>query len=569
MSRGGWRDRAGRLSIRWQLVGWVTAVLIVVAAITFAVVYEQTATQLRAQIDHDVAGDVSQLAQAVRTLDTNQPAEAVQALQTYVQTQPYSGASTLLFADVPGAGVASNHTELFEPSTADDGETAEAQEAEVAQGRQLLSGPVGLGTRQVPDAGPARVDERVVRVGGLSVRVGAGEPLILVVRAQRSIAKSFLVAGALALVLALLASYLAAARVSAPLRRMARVAARVDDGDLTPRMEPSGLGSSEVGVLAESFNHMLDRLGAAFAGQREFIADASHELRTPLTVIQGQLEVLAAQEHPSAEEVRQVQRLVSAEVARTSRLVDDMLLLARSERSDFLRVAEVDLVPFVSELWLGASISDERRFELGDVPAGHLNADPDRLAQALRNLIRNAVEHTEAPDGLIRLEIQPRPEGRVRFVVLDDGPGIPHDQLEQVFERFHRTDAGRSRKTGGAGLGLAIVAAIAEAHGGWVRAVGSPSGARLELELPGWRAGVGDGTSGPGAQDAGMGGGAGPGVGAGAPAGAGATGAPAGAGATGAPAGAGATGAAAGGATGDVAGGARAPGTPAPSPAAR
>jgi two-component system OmpR family sensor kinase len=475
----------------------VSAVLIVVAVVTFAVVYEQTATQLRAQIDHDVAGDVGQLAQAVRTLDSNQPAAVAQAMQTYVQTQPYNGASTLLFAEVPGAGVASNHTELFRPSAPDNGESDEAQEAEIAQGRQLLSGPVGVRTRQVPDAGAARVDERIVRVGGLAVRVGAGEPLILVVRAQRSIAKSFLIAGALALGLALLASYLAAARVSAPLRRMARVAARVDDGDLTPRIAHSGLGSSEVGVLAESFNHMLDRLGAAFAGQREFIADASHELRTPLTVIQGQLEVLAAQEHPSADEVRRVQRLVSAEVARTSRLVDDMLLLARSERGDFLRVADVDLVPFVTELWLGASISDERRFELGDTPAGHLQADPDRLAQALRNLIRNAVEHTEPPDGLVRLEIQPHPAGRIRFVVLDDGPGIPRDQLEQVFERFHRTDAGRSRKTGGAGLGLAIVAAIAEAHGGWARAVGSPTGARLELELPGWRAGVDGGTPDP------------------------------------------------------------------------
>ena len=176
---------------------------------------------------------------------------------------------------------------------------------------------------------------------------------------------------------------------------MARVAAQVDDGDLHPRMDSARLAGGEIRVLAESFNRMLDRLSEAFAAQRDFIADASHELRTPLTVIGGQLEVLAAQEHPDPEEVRRVERLVSAEIGRTSRLVDDMLLLARSERGDFLQYREFELEPFVGELWLGARIGQERRFELSAIPDGILRADPDRLAQALRNLIRNAVEHTE------------------------------------------------------------------------------------------------------------------------------------------------------------------------------
>ena len=318
------------------------------------------------------------------------------------------------------------------------------------------------------------------------MRVGAGEPLAIVTRAQRSIVRSFVIAGALALVLALIASYLAGASVSLPLRRMARVAAQVDDGDLYPRMDTSRLAGGEMRVLAESFNRMLDRLAEAFAAQRDFIADASHELRTPLTVIAGQLEVLAAQDHPTPEEVRRVERLVAAEIARTSRLVDDMLLLARSERHDFLQYREFELEPFVDELWLGARIGQERRFELGPVPDATLTADPDRLAQALRNLIRNAIEHTRAPQGLVRLEVTARPGQIVRFVVLDDGPGIDDDELERVFERFHRTDDDRSRKTGGAGLGLAIVRAIARAHGGDARAVDEagpyPRGARLELE---------------------------------------------------------------------------------------
>ena len=171
---------------------------------------------------------------------------------------------------------------------------------------------------------------------------------------------------------------------------------------------------------------MLDRLTEAFAGQREFIADASHELRTPLTVIRGQLEVLAAQEHPSAQEVRRVEALVRAEVARVSRLVDDLLLLARSEHSEqFLRPEPIALDPYVEELWDGMTLLAERRFELGPLPRGTLLADRDRLAQALRNLISNAINHTAPEQGLVRLTVRPEGDGRIRFVVDDDGPGIP------------------------------------------------------------------------------------------------------------------------------------------------
>jgi two-component system, OmpR family, sensor kinase len=242
-----------------------------------------------------------------------------------------------------------------------------------------------------------------------------------------------------------------------------------------------------VRVLADAFNHMLDRLTDAFAGQRAFVADASHELRTPLTVIRGQLEVLASQREPTADEVRRVERLVSAEIARISRLVDDLLLLAKTEQTEFLRVDWIALRPYVQELWDGVSLIAERRFELEDVPAGTLRADPDRLAQALRNLIANAIDHTQPHMGVVRLRVQLAPGERIRFLVEDDGPGIPAEERERVFRRFYRTDYARSRRSGGTGLGLAIVRAIADAHGGWVRASESPEGgARIELELPGF-----------------------------------------------------------------------------------
>jgi two-component system, OmpR family, sensor kinase len=287
----------------------------------------------------------------------------------------------------------------------------------------------------------------------------------------------------------LLGGYLIGTRLSRPLRGMAAVAARVDGGDLYPRIHNLDGQGDEVRVLADAFNHMLDRLTDAFASQRAFVADASHELRTPLTVIRGQLEVLAAQPAPSGEEVRRVERLVQSEIARVSRLVDDLLLLAKAEQTQFLRIEPIELRGYVQELWDGMSLLAQRRFELDPVPAGTLRADPDRLAQALRNLIGNAIDHTAAGHGLVRMLVQEVPGGRIRFAVEDDGPGIPAAQHERVFDRFYRTDSARDRASGGTGLGLAIVSAIAEAHGGSVAAGRSPEGgARIEVELAGFSA---------------------------------------------------------------------------------
>ena len=187
---------------------------------------------------------------------------------------------------------------------------------------------------------------------------------------------------------------------------------------------------------------------------------------------------------PSADDVQHVQRVVAGEVGRTTRLVEDMLLLARSEQRDLTDRREIDLPQFIEELWTTSTVGVDRRLELGPVPDGQLDADPDRLAQALRNLIDNAVAHTGQPDGYIGLRVEALPGGRVRFTVTDDGPGIPEDERVRVFERFHRTDSARDRKTGGAGLGLAIVKAIAEAHDGQVRAVEPDgAGARIEMEI--------------------------------------------------------------------------------------
>jgi two-component system OmpR family sensor kinase len=492
--------RPAALGLRWRLAAWIAVVTLICIGIVFLAVYRGTGTQLRGQIDREIGGDASELAHNLIDSHARTARELSRSAARYVRDQPFSASSTLLFAIVPGAPTSTNRPELLSPSAPDSGETVAEQDQENRLSARILTAPEAYSTLSLPDVGNLRLLKRIVRVpGGLKATIGVGEPLAAVAHAQSGVARTFVLAGALALAGALLAAYVVGTRVSGPLRRMAAVAARVDAGDLHPRIHDVGGQGEEVKVMADSFNHMLDRLTDAFASQRAFVADASHELRTPLTVIRGQLELLLAQASPAGEEVRRVERLVQAEIARMGRLVDDLLLLAKTEQAQSLRLETIDLPTYVEELWDGTSLLARRRFELGPVPAGRLTADPDRLAQALRNLIANAIDHTDPERGLVRMRVErverlgrehhsadrvaARPD--IRFLVEDDGPGIPADQRERIFDRFHRTDAARDRASGGTGLGLAIVRAIVEAHGGLVTAGASPEeGARIALELP-------------------------------------------------------------------------------------
>jgi two-component system OmpR family sensor kinase len=478
----------GRVGLRWRLAGWITLVVLICSAISFVAVYRGTGSQLRHQIDTEIAGNATELAKSLKLARPRTAHGAYEASNRYVSGQPFAATSTMLFTLTPGAPTSTNRPELFSEEAPDNDETTTQQDAENRLSRHLLSAPVGFTTLPLPDVGNLRLLKRTVRLPrGRTVVVGVGEPMASVAQAQHGVARAFILAGLLALAAALLGAYLIGSRVSRPLRRMASVAARVDAGDLHPRIHESADQSHEVQVLSDAFNHMLDRLTEAFAAQRAFVADASHELRTPLTVISGQLEVLAAQENPPAEELRRVERLVQAEVARIGRLVDELLLLAKAEQSEFLEIETVAVRDFVEDLWSGATLLASRRFELGSIPSGNLRADPDRLAQALRNLIANAIAHTVPGEGLVRLSVEAVGAGKLRFLVEDNGPGIAVDERERIFDRFHRIDTARDRASGGAGLGLAIVRAIAEAHDGTVTAEeASRGGARLVLELPGF-----------------------------------------------------------------------------------
>jgi signal transduction histidine kinase len=267
---------------------------------------------------------------------------------------------------------------------------------------------------------------------------------------------------------------------------MVKVAGAVDAGELSTRMEPHG--PVEARRLAESFNHMLDRLEEAFARQRAFTSDASHELRTPLTAIRGQIEVLARSRHEaSVEEVAATAAVVTREVNRMERLVDDMLLLAQLDEGLAHDPRPTPVVSLLTDAVSGLSNGLDRDLDLEPAPPGTVPADRDRITQVLRNLVRNSVEHT-APGGAINLAAAADGDGAVRISVSDDGPGIPVADRERIFVRFHRVEPARDRTSGGTGLGLAIAKAIVEAHGGRIWADDAPAGgARITFELPGYR----------------------------------------------------------------------------------
>jgi two-component system, OmpR family, sensor kinase len=479
---------AARLGLRGRLALSIAAIIIAAIAITFFAVYRGTGSALRGRIDRDLRAEVNGLATAAGRAPG--PAAATAAAHRYIASQPFGPAARLLIASFSPAPTLTNQPDLVAGARENEGESKADRRRERAQAGALTSTPNGFSTVTLTDAGQVRMLTRTVDAGGRRLTIRAGEPLAPVSRAESDVSRTFLIVGAVTLAAALLAGYILAARTAAPLRRIARVAAAVDAGDLAPRIGDQPGAAEEVRVLAESFDHMLDRLDQAFLRQREFVSDASHELRTPLTAIRGQLEVLAAEKDPPPAEIRRVEGLVLTELGRIERLVSDLLTLARLDEGPGLRIEPVTLPAAIERLLgdeaLGAGVS------VGELPSGTVPSDPDRFAQVLRNLLRNARQHC-GPDGRVAVSAVAA-DGELVIRVDDDGPGIPAVERDRVFDRFHRLDSSRTRDLGGSGLGLAIVRSIVELHGGRIWAEDSPlGGARISFSLPGWEPRGGDG----------------------------------------------------------------------------
>ncbi len=467
--------------LRGRLAVSIAAILVAAVGLTFIIIYRGTGSALRAQVDTELREEAKAF-KAQGLARARAPADLAAHGRRYIRAQGFGPSSRLLILSISNGRVMTNSPELLGLRRDVDAENPRLQRREDAQARRLLHSPRGFSTVRLEDIGAVRlITQAVSRAGAQVATVRVGEPLAPVQRAQDGVVRAFLLAGLLALAAALAAGYLLATRTTGPLRRMARAAAAVNAGDLSRRIGTTS-PTEEIRTLCEAFDHMLDRLDDAFARQREFVSDASHELRTPLTVIRGQLEVLARSREVSLGDVQRVERVVSKEVSRMQRLVDDLLLLARTEERGRLDRRPVDTKAFLREQLGAVAPTAARSFQLGPVAEGTVQADPDALTQAIRNLTRNATEHT-APGGSVRLSARAQ-DGWIEFAVEDDGPGIPPAERTRAFERFHRIRPSAGR---GSGLGLAIVRAIAQAHHGHAWIEEAPSGgARVILELPGF-----------------------------------------------------------------------------------
>lgn len=297
------------------------------------------------------------------------------------------------------------------------------------------------------------------------------------------------VTGAVTLVV-IVAIWLIVRRGLRPLERMGAAARSIAASDLSQRISPA-TERTEVGRLGLALNAMLSQLDAAFAERaagearlRRFVSDASHELRTPLTSMRGYAELLRRRPHMDRDDVMTAIRRIDDETRRMGVLVDDLLLLARLDQGRPLQPQRLDLAVLVADAVADARVSDpQRTVDVAVSRSVHVEADEMRLRQALANLLRNALVHTPAESPVeVTLGIA---DNGAMIEVIDHGPGIPLEQAERIFERFHRVDPTRSRDQGGSGLGLSITAAIVKAHGGDISLVATPGGgATFRVRLP-------------------------------------------------------------------------------------
>jgi len=318
------------------------------------------------------------------------------------------------------------------------------------------------------------------------ISVTGGESQDAYEATQSQVARELAIGGVVFVAIAALGAYWLARAALSPVERLRRQVAAVSGRAERSAVEVPGT-RDEIAALAGTMNELLGRLQGALARQRAFVADASHELRTPLAVLRGELE-LAARPGRGRDELAAAVRSAAAEAERLSRLTDDLLLLARSDEDQLsLRLETTGIGKLLAR---SAGIAASRLAAAGvscrvEARDGMLAAvDGDRIRQAVDNLLDNALRF--APRGSAIVLSATADGCDLGIEVRDDGPGFPPGFLPHAFERFRRPDTSRSRDDGGAGLGLAIVRAVAAAHGGTATAANRPgSGAMVSLFFPG------------------------------------------------------------------------------------
>jgi heavy metal sensor kinase len=460
---------SARLPIRWQLTLWYAALLALSLGLFGGALCLGLRQQLYASFDEQLLNQAALTLAAVR-VEAGRPALSPSVANVA------DGEYFLRLLDADG-GV------LFETGGNPEGVPLDAGVIAAA-----LAGRTVYSDAFDEDGETLRLVSAPVRQSGVAdATVGAlqvgldrneiDEPLA-------GLLSALAFAGPAVLLAAAGGGYLLAGRALAPVAAITDLAARIGAGDLRSRLNLR-LPNDELGRLAGAFDSMLERIEHAFEQQKRFTGDAAHELRTPLSLMRSQVDLALARPR-SAEAYQEALRGLDSDLERLTGLVATLLTLARAdagrltaERAPFDLAFTVDLI-----LEQYAPLAAESGVTLaGEATPTPLFADEDLLVQALVNLVDNALAHTP-PGGTVSVGCR-RDGADADLWVADTGAGIAPAHQTQVFDRFYRVDAGRSRQRGGSGLGLAICAAIAEAHGGTISLTSALGrGSRVEMRIP-------------------------------------------------------------------------------------
>lgn len=457
-----------RIPISVRVAALLAGSSLLLLAIVGAFQYVQTGRSMRANIDRVLFRTVSSLRLPLVAADQPNPTGGLLEAAGGLQLLDRRGAVVTSVGEVPGRPLIGLR-----------------QIQAVRAGGQLLTtvdDPTGSGELRIlavvldlDDPPMIELEDRATERTDLVGVVAAS--LAPVAAAQRAMLTWFLPAMAGASVLAGLLGWLIARRALSPIARLTQSANELKGSELSGKL-PEPVTRDEVGHLARTLNDLLERLHQARRRERAFTADASHELRTPLAILRTELEL--ARRHVRDERIAEAIDSALQECERISGLVEDLLVLARSDDAPAQRVENlVDLGEVARSVAARFKTLARLRAVSLDVRGDAVVVgDQSALDRAVSNLIDNALRYARR-DGRITLEVRPYGDG-AQIVVADDGPGVPEEHLPHLFERFYRPDSARSR--GGAGLGLAIVASVAERHGGRASARNRPGGG-LEVIL--------------------------------------------------------------------------------------
>jgi heavy metal sensor kinase len=455
------------LPIRARLTVWYAALLAVIVIVLGAFLVLRLRSDLQAQVDRDVRAGAATITSGYAADGTDEFLEVAEKVLPHggsaAQVLDPSGRVLLTYGDsVSARGMA----------------PPEARAAALSGRTRLLTASLGdSGERFRVMALPAR------RLGEPRVVVVA-ESLANVERSVNRVLVLLLFAGPAALAATALGGWWLARKALLPVERMTSQAQeigidRLDERIAVPR------ANDEIGHLAVTLNAMLDRLERGVGEKHRLIADASHELRTPLAVMRAELDVTLRGEDLSPD-ARAVLESAREEVGRMSRTVNNLLTLAEVDEGRLgllpARVELRDAIEAAARPLRPLAAAKHLQLEVGGDGA-EAEADPQRLHQAITNFIENAIKYAR-PDGHVRATAWST-DAEVGVTVADDGPGIPAEAREHLFDRFYRVDGARGRDDGGSGLGLAICREIAGAHGGrvWVESE-EGRGSRFSLALP-------------------------------------------------------------------------------------